>query len=363
MKVVLATVGADRYLGIAKYYLFLARHLALNGIDVELILDSPPPPELKFDGVTYTVIGPTTGGRLNISRTAQFGQNVADYLNDRQFDILHTTHVIPYLYLKRKNRKPVVFQPFGNELFTLAGKGLNKWYCKSFQWVLRSCGEKSDVLVMEGEFQRSEYEHIYHRNDMAILPVGIDIDYMKDSVKGFARHNNDFTVLAVNSLYKYERMDLVIKAFSWLPGNIPNVKLIIVGSGPERQSLCTLCDKLDLGEDEALLLYTVSEEELYKLYLSSDVFVSTSQEKDFLMSILEAEAFGLPIVSTGQKWLIDGNGFVVDPTEIYLANAIFWVYEGDKEGMGRKSKEIVQQYDFGEIAKQAIKIYEEALLG
>ena len=82
------------------------------------------------------------------------------------------------------------------------------------------------------------------------------------------------------------------------------------------------------------------------------------------MSIMEAEVFGLPIVSTHQEFLIDGNGYVVpERNSEALAEGILKVRNGDRLKMGERSKEIVKQYDFKEIAKTAIAKYKELIGG
>jgi glycosyltransferase involved in cell wall biosynthesis len=76
------------------------------------------------------------------------------------------------------------------------------------------------------------------------------------------------------------------------------------------------------------------------------------------MGIMEAECFGLPVVSTAQDYMIDGNGFVVamnDPSA--LVDGIVRVMMEDRHTMGKRSKELAQQYDFKMIAEKAIEIY------
>lgn len=123
MKVILTAYGTSGYSGLPKYFYFLAKHLAMNGIEVELIVDSLDR-EFKFyevfaDNVgiqkpKVTIIRPEFTGMLS---KARYAYNIAQYLKDKDFDILHTCDVLPYFYLKQKNRKPVVFQPFSNEMF------------------------------------------------------------------------------------------------------------------------------------------------------------------------------------------------------------------------------------------------------
>ena len=61
MNVVLTVYGAKAYSGLPKYFYFLAKHLALNHIDVEVILDSRERLE-RLSEITQvpqsTIIGP-----------------------------------------------------------------------------------------------------------------------------------------------------------------------------------------------------------------------------------------------------------------------------------------------------------------
>lgn len=378
MKVVLAVCNTGRYLGINKYFYLLAKHLILNGVEVELIVDSEEGIRhfcevfrdkeadanyAPLKNLNFKIISPTAGGLLNVPATAAWCWNLSQYLQLKEFDILHTPHINPIFYLMRKNHKPVVFQPFGNELFSLeeTATGYKKLYYKAFQPVLRYCGHNCDALAVEGMFQWDEMVKWYsNRKAMFILPVGIDVDYVTSTVEdarsSIKRLPNQ--ILAVNSLYSYEGMDILINAVRILSLKIPDLQLVLIGSGPEEKRIHALIDQYNLRPNVRHFT-EVPERSLYRYYAQSSVFVSTSMEKDFLMPILEAEALGCPVVSTGQEWLIDGNGYVVDRKPWQIAESVRKVLEGDVEAMGKRSWEIVQQYDFKEIAKTAIKKYEE----
>jgi len=117
--------------------------------------------------------------------------------------------------------------------------------------------------------------------------------------------------------------------------------------------------------DKTIIAENVSEDDLYDYYALSDVYVSPTLQDDYIMSIQEAMACGLPIVSTGQDFLVKSgvNGYVVSKRDPYeMAKAVLKIYDENKCGaMGAKSKEMAEKYGFESIAKNAIQIYEKLL--
>lgn len=371
MRVVLAVCGTKEYYGMPKYFYFLAKHLILNGVEVKLIMDSwkginrlhetfgARDESYLQDTVRFRVIGPAARGVVS---KALFSWNVARYLKNKDFDVLHTCDVIPYFYLRQRNRRPVVFQPFGSELLQMGG------IKRLFHFVLRSCGQRADALAIEGGWQLDEVIGLYGVNQEKtfVLPVGIDIDFIRNKVSqrevagGMVDIPEDaFVILSVNSLYQYKGIDYLIRAFQDVWRCVPEAYLVIVGSGPEEGNLQRLASELGLI-NRVMFVKNVAEKSLYSFYADADVFVSPTLQTDTITGILEAEVFGLPIVSTHQEFLIDGNGFVVpEKNPRALAEAILKVHEGNRLAMGKRSREIVKQYDFKEIAKTAISKYEE----
>lgn len=351
MKVIIAVSGTNKYFGMPKYYYLLANELSKLKIDIELIIDSDRTDIVKeFTTVKTTTIKPLVNNAIN---TMLFCWKLNKYLKKTKFDILHTCHVLPYYYLKNKVYKPVVFQPFGNELFTLAGKGLNKTYCNLAQPILRECGNKADILIAEGEFQFEDMNKWYKNPNMRVLPVGIDTSKFNQSTP---YKNSIFTVLSVNSLTKYDRMDLLIDAFKIFHSSIKKSQLIIVGKGKEEGYLRTKARNLPV-----VFLKDVPERRLIKLYQESDVYVSTTSETDMQMGIIEAMASGLPIIATGQRYMIKGNGFVVSSNAEEIFTAMSKTYYGNRESMGNVSKMLSMQYDFKKIAQKAVEIYKELI--
>lgn len=364
MKVILTAYGASGYSGLPKYFYFLAKHLEDNGIKTEVIVDSQDRVQ-KMREVNRvskaTAISPPVTGMLS---KARFSLNVAQYLANADFDVLHSCDVIPYFYLMQKNRKPVLFQPFSSELFQIGGRDIRRL----FYFVLRSCGQKAEALAAVGDWQLDKVVADYRvdASKTFVLPVCIDIDF----VRGLAEKRdhirsrlgipaNRFVILSVNILLPCKDIGSLIRAMTY----VPDATLFVVSDGPEADRLHELSTGLGL-QDKVVFTGKVPEYKLYDFYAMADIFVSPTLLDGSSMGIMEAEVFGLPIVSTHQEFLVNGgNGYIVpekNPKAIADAvNKIRECDEAERAKMSERSKEIVRQYDFKVIAKTAIAKYEE----
>lgn len=356
MKVILAHNGTKYYRGGSKYLYLLASHLTKQGIEVEFVLDSTEG-EAKLREIC-----PEAGCKvIRSSHTILFSLALANYLKREEFDILHTSHVFPYFYLRLNNRRPVVFQPFGSGFFTVYTNG---FYRRVGRHMQKFCGSRAEAVAAEGDWQIGEIMAIYgiDRSRVFELPIGIDISLIKSQVvlsrEDLGLPDNAFIVLSVNALLAYKGIDILVKAFKL--ADLPNSELIIIGQGPEEAKINRLVRDCGL-EDRVVCLKGVPEDKLYSYYSVSDTYVSLSAEKDMEMGILEAEVFGLPIISS-KSWLVDGNGHAVTSRNpIEVANILSSVYQEGNRKTAKQSLALVREYDFSHIAEKAVAQYERML--
>jgi glycosyltransferase involved in cell wall biosynthesis len=360
MRVMFAVHGTRTRYGIPKYFYLLAKHLSWKNVDVTVAVDSMEGVDIAREtcgsNVNIIVRGPYVHNALT---TLQYCQNLSQMLwaHDNSFDVFHTAHVNPLMYLATKHHRPVVFQPFGNELFTLSGRGLNPVYCKLAQPLLRFCGDNADILLSEGEFQHAEMKKYYPKaKKVRVLPVGIDTSAVNRKQSYIPKQT--FRFLAVNSLHPYEGMDSLIAALRHIHVSYGDIaEVIIVGAGPLEQSL------KDMAKDLPVTFYkNIPDDALYNLYATSDAFVCTTRETDFQMGILEAAASGLPIISRKASWL--PQSALTYTTDDGLYDAMFRLIGSSISGLrqlGDASLKFVEPFDFTNIARIAIDIYAEAL--
>jgi len=122
------------------------------------------------------------------------------------------------------------------------------------------------------------------------------------------------TVLAVGRLVQAKGFDLLLEAWAQVTPFHPDWHLVIVGEGEERDSL--EARKLALGLDQSVSMPGACSH-IAAYYENADIFCLSSRYEGFGLVLLEAMAFGLPVVSTdcetGPKEIIrDGlNGLLV----------------------------------------------------
>jgi len=160
---------------------------------------------------------------------------------------------------------------------------------------------------------------------------------------------NRFALLSLGRIVKRKGFDTAIKALTHLQ-DIEDLRLLIVGKGPEQSSLMRLTRELAL-ESKVKFLGFVPAESLPKIYNVADVFVAPFRAmgrdlEGFPLVVQEAQACGLPIVSTataGLPELVGNNttGFLVPPdSPVEIAKKIRKLYEHRElcEKMGRNAR-------------------------
>jgi len=162
-------------------------------------------------------------------------------------------------------------------------------------------------------------------------------------------------LLTVARLDPHKGHGLVLRALAGPLRDIPALRYLIAGSGPEESALRRTAASLGV-EDQVVFLGHVPDGELPDLYRAADVFVMPSGSVDradlvegFGIAYLEASASGKPVVGgrTGgtENAVVDGvTGFLVDPKDpAALARALRAVLEDPSlaERMGRAGRERV----------------------
>lgn len=138
---------------------------------------------------------------------------------------------------------------------------------------------------------------------------------------------NSKVILSVGNLIPRKGFNYLILALPLILTNIPNVILIIIGDGPQRNELIRLVKNVKL-EDKVIFTGRIATNELSTYYGAADVFVLPSLHEGHAVVLLEAMASGLPVVATkvggNVETLMHGkNGYFVQPKSVnQLAKAI-----------------------------------------
>src|SRR5258708_18801238 len=104
----------------------------------------------------------------------------------------------------------------------------------------------------------------------------------------------------------YYQVDIVVRAFAEVTKTFPRAHLCLVGSGGMEKELRTLAASLNLANIE--FAGAVPREQIGSYYDRADIFVNASRLDNMPVSILEAFAAGVPVVTTAP----DGMRYIVD---------------------------------------------------
>jgi len=170
-------------------------------------------------------------------------------------------------------------------------------------------------------------------------------------------------IIYVGRLAGHKNVDQLIRAVGIVKQQLPGVRALVIGDGPEMAMLKSLVSSLNLEENVRFLGFIEDYNEALALMKSSQVFVMPSTREGFGLAALEANACGLPVVTVKHRMnavadlISDKTGIVCQPTEQDLADAILSAHQ--KSGWMRgQCMEAARRYDWDEICRRAESVYE-----
>ncbi len=195
-----------------------------------------------------------------------------------------------------------------------------------------------------------------------VVPNGIDWQRI-NRVHPSARQSD---IIYVGRLVEHKNVDLLIKSLKTVKADVPYVKALIVGDGPQKGELKSLVLKLELEKNVEFCGFLEDYNDALSLMKSSRVFASPSSREGFGMAALEANACGLPVVTIEHKMnavmdLVTGEtGVVCRPTEKAIAEAICSMLQ-KKEKMRGHCIEEAKKYDWERACDRAESVYEKTV--
>jgi glycosyltransferase involved in cell wall biosynthesis len=151
-----------------------------------------------------------------------------------------------------------------------------------------------------------------------------------------------------------------VQAWARVRQAVPDAKLSMVGTGPERETGAALARQLGL-EDSIEWLGFVSEEEKRRILGRSRLLLAPSHEEGWGISVCEAFASAVPVVAYRLPVLDElfGSAYVgATPGDIEgLADSAVRVLTDNAvaETLSRAGRETAERYDVGRVAEQELE--------
>ena len=259
---------------------------------------------------------------------------------------------VPAIMASRLFGKPVILNYHSGEAddhLTRYGIGVHPWL------------RRVDEIVVPSEYLKA----VFANHGYAARVVRNIVD--PSCFRYRERHPLRPLLLSNRNLEAHYRVDTTLKAFALLRRHWPQARLTIAGYGRERERLERWVEAEGVGGVE--FLGRVEPEAMSALYDEADIFVNASVVDNQPISILEAFAAGLPVVSTPVgdiPSMVEAGvtGTLVPPDDpAAMATAIAGLLESPQRavGMARRARTEVQKHTWLEVCSAWQNVYRNTL--
>jgi glycosyltransferase involved in cell wall biosynthesis len=261
----------------------------------------------------------------------------------------------------RAFRKRMILHAHGGEFhlfYDVESSSLGKWYIR---WILNQADR---LLVVSRQWQEF-YRRIYTRSEPIVLHNPVYCPPLcSDRGEGLP------VLLTLGRLKQGKGTYDLLEAIPKILEQHPEAELWLGGDG-DVEEVERLLQAKPWGNHVRLLGWVTGTRKDEVLACAS-VFVLPSYNEGLPLSILEAMAHGLPVVSTPvggiPEAVVDGEtGFLVEPGDVEAIAQKINLLLSDAELRGRMGRNgyrrALEQFEVGVIIRQLFNIYDELLAG
>jgi len=388
MRLLFLTSNFPRYAGdyAGNFVFYLAE--ALIGLGHEITVVAPHYPGSKKNEVIrkikvrrFQYVYPSTQQRLAYGRFAQ-NMNVATALQlipyclsmllhgvtamkEFDADVIISFWAFPQgligILLKSFFRIPVATRVYSIDFITATKIG------PFMTSVLKIILRKSNSIIPNSDYT-SEFipDRMGLHNKIFTVREGFRIT---GSTKEKKTISEKIKLLTVARLVERKGIRFLIQAMKHVTEKYPNVKLVIVGEGPDHPTYEKLTRQLELQHN---IVFTgrVSNQELVEHYTTSDIFILPSTEEALGVVLLEAMYHGLPVVASNVGGIPEivtnqETGILTTPgSPKAISEAILSLIERPKQRRffsERGKRHVLENFTWGKIASAFELVIEKSL--
>ncbi len=281
----------------------------------------------------------------------------------KQFNIplVHTYHTlyedyVHYItkgYFKRSSKKIVEY--------------LTKFYCET---------TATELIVPTNKIYKLFKEKYKFEKNIHIIPTGIEVERfyeenidqkeVKNLRKSLLLNRKDFVILFVGRLAEEKNVEFLLYAAKNLAKKHKEIKLIIVGDGPDKEKYEDLAKKLKL-EENVIFTGKVSWDDMPYYYHVSDIFATASKTETQGLTVIEAMASNvIPVCMKDEAFMSmvtdELNGLFFKTQEEY-EQQILRLYD-NREELTRFDKQAriqAEHYSSKNYGERVMEVYQRAI--
>lgn len=239
---------------------------------------------------------------------------------------------------------------------------------------LRRLYRRADQVIAVSEYVKNDLIENYRIPDKKIIAIpNVSVRHESLQTPRISWEYGDKAVVCVGRLDPVKQHDRIIRAFSYVYEKQPEAKLIIVGDGKQKSYLAAVCREMGL-EKGVVFAGAVTDVGYYLQH--ARVFVMASRVEGFPNAMVEAMAYGVPVVTTdshggcgeivgkdksADKILYCEYGILTPRMEGQVANRKQLLKEEELLGMGmlKLLEDNALYWEYSEKAKKRAEDYSE----
>ena len=286
-----------------------------------------------------------------------FGCHVA---RSNRCAIVHTYHTIweDYTYY--------ITRGVADDAARRVTRKYSQWWCNRFDRVITPTDKTRELLRGYGV-----------RAAIDVIPSGMDIARFSPALHGEADRAaaraecgvlpGERVLLNIGRIAKEKNIEQVLRVFPRLRERFPDVRLVIVGEGPQREQLRQMAQELGVG-DHVNLTGPKPWEQIDRYYAMGDVFASASHSETQGLTYVEAMASGLCVCAVRDECLRgvieDGvSGILTGDTDEELLAGLVRAFSEEGAQIAARAPQHAEPFSIEHFAASVEACYAKAIEG
>lgn len=236
---------------------------------------------------------------------------------------------------------------------------------RRYRKVFKSIYNNFDTIISVSSKTTDDFNSHYHQEDKCLIVKNIIDDVRikkaKEPIKKLSNKKVNF--ISVGRLATVKGYDILLKIIAKLKrdGLFDDCFLTLVGDGPLREDLIKMAKEY---ENQDCIGFVGNQSNPYQYLAGADMYISSSREESFGLSMVEALILGVPVLATetsATSIIIQDryNGIIVPNNEEDLYKGLKEILSNPK--LLKKLKENAQKYDYSKTNAETIKTIDDIL--
>lgn len=348
----------------------------LRNLGYEVFIFAPSYPNYEKEEGVFRFASLPTPTYPDFAVALPFSVNINATVRELDLDVIHvhspfTMGMLGWRCAKRHNL-PLVFtyhtmydqyvhyMPFARDLSRKVVLKLSGAFCDRCDLVIVPTGVIRDIVAKNT------------KTKVEVIPTGIDRKEFVSVDRGWLRRRYRISdqckiLLHLGRLGKEKNVAFLLQVYSEVVRKYSDTVFIIVGKGPESESLRELAHTMGIGE-KVIFTGPLSREEVINSYAGADLFLFASLTETQGLVLGEAKCAGLPAVAISAlgaaEMINDGeDGFLTSPDKKEFTKRVLQLLDDDelRRQMAKNALLMSEKISSESMAKKLVRAYEATI--